>query len=365
MNTKATLSLMSATLLIAVQASAQDYTFALVDVRCDAGAISCPAGLAPGGVASQTSVRGINARGDIVGAYFDSAGKQHGFLRKDGIYSSIYVSVAGVRATIANGINPRGEIVGQYVAPINTGVPPDSPLYCPPNLPSGAAHAACSKGFYYHRDSYSTVLVPGHPAAVVQRITPDGDIYGCLHDLDTGMSMFGAAWRRSISAEGEVEITPTVSLTSGGGQLWGSMDVPMSMNNSGTPGGGEIVVGFFVDMAGQQHGYLVQNGMLYTYDPTADTNLTAIWDINSRGQFVGTHRKVGELGGRRHGFVQSADGSAPVTVEVPVTDASGTTVPAFATTVFGINPKGAIAGQYIAVAGAPARGFVAFPVSGK
>src|SRR5262245_4739418 len=125
MNTKAALSLMSGTLLIAAQALAQEYTFSLVDVRCDAGAISCPAGLAPGGVAGQTSVRGINARGHVVGFYVDAAGRQHGFLLQDGVYETIDFPLAGVRATIANGINAKGEIVGQYLLPINPGVPQD------------------------------------------------------------------------------------------------------------------------------------------------------------------------------------------------------------------------------------------------
>jgi hypothetical protein len=33
-----------------------------------------------------------------------------------------------------------------------------------------------------------------HPGAIAQRITADGDIYGCVHDHDLGPSMYGAAW---------------------------------------------------------------------------------------------------------------------------------------------------------------------------
>ena len=364
MKTKAVVSFMSGMLLGAVQASAESYTFTLFDVRCEIDAISCPAGLVPGGVASQTSARGINARGDIVGFYVDDTGTQHGFLRQDGQYTTIDFPLAGVRGTIANGINARGEIVGQYLLPVNPGVPEDSPLYCPANSPAGGANPACIKAFHYRRGSYTTVMFPGHPGAIAQRITSDGDIYGCIHSHDLGMSMFGGAWRRSIRS-GDVEITATASLTDDGGQLADPMGIPMSMNNGGTPGGGEIVVGFFTGMVGPQRGYLVQDGMLHAYAPTADTNLTAIWDINPRGQFVGTYRKAGEPAARRHGFVQSADGSAPVTVEVPVTDTSGSTVPALATVVFGINPRGAVVGQYVAAAGGALHGFVAFPDSSK
>src|SRR5688572_23320229 len=204
MNTSAALTVMSGTLLIAAQAFAQEYSYTLVDVRCDAGAISCPAGLSPGGVASQTSVRGINPHGDMVGFYVDSAGRQHGFRLQDGEYTTIDFPLAGVRATVANGINEKGEIVGQYLLPVNPGVPQDSPLYCPANFPTGGANPACIKAFHMRGGTYTTVMFAGHPGAIAQRITSDGDIYGCLHDHDLGMSMFGAAWSRSTGAGGAV-----------------------------------------------------------------------------------------------------------------------------------------------------------------
>src|SRR5204862_7657242 len=95
------------------------YTFIPIDVQCAAGvaASACPAGLVPGQVAAQTSAKGINARGDIVGFYV-AGGRQHGFLLKDGEYTTVDVPVSGVRATNANGINARGEIVGQYLLPV-------------------------------------------------------------------------------------------------------------------------------------------------------------------------------------------------------------------------------------------------------
>jgi len=363
MKTQAIFSFVSGTLLVAAQAFSQPYTYLPFDVRCDADATSCPAGLAPGGVAAQTGARGINARGDVVGFYVDAQGKQHGFLLQDGRYSTIDFPAAGVRATIANGINARGEIVGQHVMPINPNVPQDSPLYCPPNLPNGTADAACIKGFYLGRGGYSMVTFPGHPGAIPQRITADGDIYGCLHDRDTGMSMFGAAWRRSYQGKDAVEITATMSLMAGGGELSNpSADVPMSMNNGATPGA-RVLAGLFV-MDGQQHGYLVRNGMFETYDPVADPGVTAIWDMNPGQQFVGTYRRIGESAAKRHGFVQLDDESAPVTLDVQFPDGSGHTVAAFATIAFGINPSGVIVGQYSLVSGGLPHGFVAVPAGG-
>lgn len=369
MKPKALLSSISAVLLMAAPAFAQEYAYTAIDVSCApaAAATSCPAGLAPGGVARQTSARGINARGDIVGFYNDAANVQHGFLLHDGTFTTIDFPLAGVRATIANGINPQGEIVGQYLAPINPAVPADSPLYCPDNLASGP-DPACIKGFHYRRGHYSTVIFPGHLGAIAQRITSDGDIYGCIHDHDLGPSMFGGAWTRFLGNKDSADVQDTFSLSDNGGQLSDPMGVPMSMNNGATPGGGHSIVGFFTDMGGVQHGYVVQNGMLEAFDPTfamTTVNLTAIWDINPSQQFVGTYRKAGEPAARRHGFLQSADAPEAVNLDVSFKDTAGNTVTAFATVAFGINPAGVIVGQYALIAGGPLHGFMAVPTFGN
>ena len=209
----------------------------------------------------QTDVgAGYQRPGDIVGFYVDSVGRQHGFLLQDGLYTTVDFPLAGVRASIANGINAQGEIVGQYVLPINPDVAESSPLYCPQNLSTGNANPACIKGFHFWRNEYTTVMFSGHPGAIPQRITSNGDIHGCIHDHDLGMSMYGATWRRSFGSKGSVDITDAYSLLSNGGQLSDSMDVPMSMNNAATLNGHSIV-GLFTDMGGQQRGYLVRNGV--------------------------------------------------------------------------------------------------------
>ena len=349
-------------LLIAAPAAARQYAYTSIEVRCEVGATSCAAGVSPGGVAAQTSARGINPSGDIVGSYTDSAGKQHGFLLQGGVYITIDVPLAGVRATVANGINPQGEIVGQYVLPINAAVTEDSPLFCPANLPSGAASPACIKAFHYRRGDYTTFTFTGHPGAIAQRITANGDIHGCLHDRDLGMSMFGATWRRSFGPRGAVQISDAFSLLADGGELSDPMDVPMSMNNGGRLNE-RTIAGLFTDMSGQQRGYLVRDGVLEAYDASPDATLTAIWDMNPAGQFVGTFRRANEAAARRHGFLDRGDGSEPVTLDVTLTDTSGSLVTAFATVAFGINPDGVIVGQYALVAGGTVRGFVAIPLS--
>jgi hypothetical protein len=241
--------------------------------------------------------------------------------------------VSGTLPTAANGINPAGDIVGTYTVPFNDSEPSDSPLYCPTAHP-----AACVKGFIYRGGEFDRLLFPGHPGAVPQRITPNGDVYGCLHDLDTGMSMYGAIWYR----DGTV-----ASLTTAGGELSDlTSDVSMSMNNGATPGG-HVIVGLFNDDA-RRHGFVVQGGVFSVYDvPSITIKLTVIWDINPRGQFVGTYVD----GTGRHGFLQNPDGSAPVQVDV-----TGQTN----TIVMGINPNGVIVGTY--TVGTATHGFVGVPI---
>ena len=131
---KALFLVISGTFMLAGQAFAQPYTFVPIDVHCPAtaAAFACPTGLAPGQVAAQTSARGINSRGDIVGFYV-AGGQPHGFLHSGGQFTSLDFPVAGVRATIANGINARGEIVGQYTAPVHnaSNPPPENSAVLP------------------------------------------------------------------------------------------------------------------------------------------------------------------------------------------------------------------------------------------
>jgi hypothetical protein len=363
MKKQSIVALVSGLFLLAGHSFAQQFNYASIDVPCSAA----PPTQCQNGVARQTVPSGINPAGDIVGSYLDGVGRQHGFLWSGWLFTTVVsggqptvvvsggqlttidvpgdlAGVGGSLPTSANGINPAGDIVGNFAAPFITGVsdlaPQDSPAYCP-----AAGSAACIKGFLYRHGKFSAVLFPGHPGAVPQRITPDGDIYGCLHDFDLMGSMFGAAWTRLGNA----------SLTANGGELADAADSePMSMNNGATPGG-DVIVGLFNDMmSGQRHGFVVRDGVFQQYD-VDNSSLTAIWDINPGQQFVGTY--VDKSTGRRHGFLQLSDGSAPINVDFPP--------PApklfFPTIAFGINPDGVIVGQYSA--GGRIHGFVAVPAT--
>jgi hypothetical protein len=158
----------------------------LIDVRCASGAPT----FCPNGVAVQTVVNGINARGDIVGLFVDGTRRQHGFVRTAGRYVTIDVpgELAGLNEitfpTTVNGINPAGDLVCSYtVTATNESAPLDSPAYCPAAYP-----AACIKGFLStgrHRflqnpDGAAAVQidVPGRANTIVPGINPEGAIVG-------------------------------------------------------------------------------------------------------------------------------------------------------------------------------------------
>jgi probable HAF family extracellular repeat protein len=74
----------------------------------------------PSARAGSTTALGINASGQIVGAYIDSGGTSHGFLYSGGTYTTLTDPFAingdssSTNGTAALGINDAGQIVGYY-----------------------------------------------------------------------------------------------------------------------------------------------------------------------------------------------------------------------------------------------------------
>jgi hypothetical protein len=244
-----------------------------------------------------TNAQGINAGGEIVGAYNDAGtpSRTHGFVLSGERFQSI--DVPGSRATVARGIGPGGDIVGTYQNPNETGGVP--------------AH-----GFLLNsRGEFFGVDYPGHINTIAQRILPDGTILGCYHDNDTMGSMHGMLLspRRGFEAIAE----------------------GMSMHNGATPDG-RLIVGLFTDMDGRGKGYLIDRGRFEPFEVPGATS-TAGWDINQAGVAVGVYR---DGAGRFHGF--QYDGTAFLSIDFP-----GAT----ATRVFGINAGGDMVGAYVDAAG--------------
>ena len=61
-----------------------------------------------------TSATGINDQGEVVGSYVDSLGTDHGYLYRNGTYTTIDDPNAGSMGTNASAINDSGRIVGDY-----------------------------------------------------------------------------------------------------------------------------------------------------------------------------------------------------------------------------------------------------------
>jgi uncharacterized membrane protein len=305
------------------------FTFASVDV--------------PG--ATSTLATGINARGAIVGIYFDSAGNEHGFLLKSGNFSTVdvpgsLVGVPGTLQTEANGITAAGEIVGDYFAPPGAPGAPACTVDTPPFSPQ------CRRGFLYRRGQFSDVLVPGKKGSIPNAISPNGTIYGCDHDDDYFTSMVGF---------GRIGLDTFITLDAGGGELKNPTEsVVGSMNNGATPDG-SVIIGLYVDppdSSGQYHGYIVHDGTFQPYDVPGSV-ATQTWGINSAADFVGLYD---DANGNEHGFLQRWGESSPVTIDVP----SGPPFNATLTDAFAINSAGVIVGLYIDAAGTY-HGYIATP----
>ncbi len=333
-------------LLLAAGSFAQNFNFVSIDVPCSAfpsGAI-CPAS----GHALATNASGIGPGGQIVGAYTDGSGIEHGYLYSDGAFTTIDVpgSMVGLSddirlQTSVNGINARGDMVGSYFAPPGT---PDAPAclvaFSPP----------CNRGFLYRHGKFSSVLVPGHLGSVPQSITPDGTIYGCLHDQMFGNQMFGFVRMQS----GDYKAFAYQTLQSGGGELTDvGQSVPNSMNNGATPDG-SIIVGLYTPPASLNHGYIVQNGVFVDCLLPGAIG-TGIWGMNPGGDFVGFYRTAPCPTGV-HGFVHYADAPTLFTV-VTIDYPNG-----IRTVAQAINPAGGIVGAFLDHA-LVQHGFLAVPVT--
>jgi len=247
-----------------------------------------------------TNAQGINAQGDVVGAYTDAAGQQHGFLWSGGRYRTI--DVPDARITAARGINDSGDIVGTYQRQVETsGVP--------------------NHGFLLtRRGSLLAVDYPGHLNTIPQRILNDGTILGCYHDADNMGTMHGMMFQRGFSA----------------------IDMSMSMNNGVTPDG-EYMVGLFTDTDGRGKGYIV-NGSSFSTLEVPGALSTAAWDVSPSRVVVGVYT---DAAGATHGFQYDGRNFSRV-------DAPGATV----TRVFGINANGDVVGLFVDTAGRT-HGFVA------
>ena len=247
-----------------------------------------------------TSAFGINKSGKIVGFYQDTNQKLHGFLYDPATssFTSIdYPNPACTTGTDARGINKHGDITGTCTDSANN-------FY----------------GYLLTADGFSPVQAPGHLSTIAQSISPDGRIVGCIHDTNTGSTMFGMS-------------QDSGAFTFFGGKF-GGLD-GMGFMNNGITKGGKRFAGLFMDMSvNRVRAYTVRRGVATAFD-YPDAAFTQAWNVNTQGDVVGVYR---DSGGRVHGYMRSDDG------EFASIDFPGATL----TRAFGINDAGDIVGTYVA-----------------
>ena len=250
--------------------------------------------------AALTNAQGINHQGDVVGAYTDVAGVQHGFVLTGGRYRTI--DFPGARSTFARGLNDAGDVVGTYVRTVEATTVP--------------AH-----GFLLtRRGGLLAVDYPGHANTIPQRILNDGTILGCYHDTDTMGTMHGMMFQRGFSA----------------------IDMGMSMHNGATPDS-EYIVGLFMDRDGRNKAYVMEHDKMTAIEVPGAV-ATNGWDVNASRVLVGTYT---DAAGVTHGF--EYDGGAFTRVDAP---------DAVQTRIFGINDRGDVVGNFVDRTGRT-HGFVA------
>ena len=246
---------------------------------------------------SYMQAEGINARGEIVGAYQDTANNLQNFVLKDGNLHLINPQTGMPEylfLTTQVAINSEGDIVATY-----------------------ADGNGVSRGFLLSEGEYTYINAPG------------------ASQLCAG----GGTWPAGINASGDIvgwyvtqECFLHAFLLRDGGLT--TFDVPIALGaQPGTTQASGInergdIVGQYSDTTGNSHGFLLTKGNFSTIDVSGPLAQTFPLGINSRGEIVGITFATG-------GFLMSH--GTITSIDVP---GSSFTVP------YGINKQGDIVGTY-------------------
>jgi uncharacterized membrane protein len=242
--------------------------------------------------AASTQAWGINASGDIVGAYVSADTSTHGFLRTRGEFISI--DFPGAVYTYVNGVSPRGDIVGQYSATLNG---------------SGPNHA-----FVLTRDGmFKTVDFPGGISSLGIGMNSRGDVLGSYSNSDNLLHTY----------------VMNVDPFSPSGQFKGIDDPPNATQAVAIGIRGDDIVGGYPS-GSDRHGFLLADGQYTTID-VPGASFTNVTGIDSRGQMVGRYT----LNGVTHGYFLS--GGQITSFDFPDSILTGATA---------ISPNGDIVGRF-------------------
>lgn len=207
----------------------------------------------PGSLASSTGVSGMNSRGDIVGSYTDTAFVTHGFLLRDGSFSTIDFPNAIFNS--ATGINDRGEIVGLY------------------DSADGGVH-----GYLFDGHEFTTIDDPNAPVIIGPNNTPitKTDIFSINnHGVMAGVSHNDSFtfFQSFLLSHGEFDYIAVPGFPGGTRlqQTNDALDAIGSLTDNNT---------FAI------HGLLLRHGEFSIVDPPGAA-FTSLTGINSAGEIVG------------------------------------------------------------------------------
>lgn len=194
-------------------------------------------------------VHAINASGQMVGTYYDSADIGHGFLYSGSTFTTI--DPPGSTSTSAWGISDVGLIVGFY------------------SDASGGHNS-----FLYKKGTFTTIEYPHAAQTIANGINSAGDIVGYYDDPSHGFLLKGGTYS--------------------------SCDFPMAESTEayGINDAGEIA-GTYIDASDVEHGFTYSGGMFTQVDVpgAADTEL---YRIKNNKNVVGIVKdSLGEV----HGFI--------------------------------------------------------------
>ena len=217
-------------------------------------------GLGPNTVlaTNQSRAQKNNDHGDVAGFMGGDDGFNHGFLYSAGAVTQLDYPGAG--DTYAYGINNKGTVVGFYDSDPNS---------------------ADTHGFIWSNGVFTPFDVPGAIVTVILAVNDRGDMGGAWWN-DTEFHMFLVSNGKLSSFD-----VPVAGVT---------VDEIRGINDLGQ------LVGFYQDSNGTDHGY-VWTGKAFTTIDYPGAALTFVEGINSAGQIVGrwfdndfnVHGFVGQL----------------------------------------------------------------------
>jgi probable HAF family extracellular repeat protein len=242
--------------------------------------------------AVQTQLTGINAAGDVVGLYIDSAGG-HGFLLSNGTYTTI--DYPGSQYSYLYGINDQGQMVGtaepngylydtktQTFTTINY---PDAAFTYPQGINNAGTIVGYSQhqkgnnyftdGFVLSGSNYQLISPQGAKGTMVYGVSRSGELVGYTVLGSTAVNFFYSQGRfrkialtnlpgaqvYGINPQGTVYVGSYDALSGVTGFLYQNhtaqfLSFPNSITTvaSGINAGGEVV-GYFIDQSYGVHGF--------------------------------------------------------------------------------------------------------------